>query len=234
MRINQYLAQQGHSTRRGADELIKKGVVFINGRKAKLGDQVGANDPVEVRRGGIKAPASAYFAYHKPTGLITLAQTREETDIVKSLPKELQKLKLFPLGRLDKESSGLILLTNDGRVTDRLLNPKYDHEKTYEVKTKLPLRSSFKAKMEGGVDIEGYRTKPAKVQILGEKRFRIAITEGKTHQIRRMVVALFNEVVELKRLSVMNIKLGNLPKGSYRPIRDSELSDFLTSIGLRG
>ncbi len=231
MRINQYLAQQGHGTRRGADQLIEKGMVFLNGKKAQLGDQVGENDSVEVRRSG-KMPTYAYFAYHKPIGLITLAQTRDEKDIVKSLPKDLQKLKLFPIGRLDKDSSGLIILTNDGRITDRLLNPKYEHEKTYEVKTKLPLRTSFKEKMESGVDIEGYTTKPAKVQVLGEKRFRITITEGKTHQIRRMCVALFNEVTELKRLSVMSIVLGSLSKSSYRAIEGAELAKFLASLGL--
>lgn len=231
MRINKYLARKNHGTRRGVDELIEKGQVFINGRRAQLGDKVAENDAVDVRRSG-KMPAYAYFAFNKPVGLITLAQNKSERDIVRSLPKEIASLKVFPVGRLDKESEGLIILTNDARVTDRLLNPKYEHEKTYEVTAKLPFRANFKEKMETGVDIEGYMTKPAKVQLMGEKRARITLTEGKTHQIRRMLVALFNEVVDLKRVSVMNIALGRLAPGSYRKIDGKELEDFLSSLDL--
>ncbi len=136
------------------------------------------------------------------------------------------------MGRLDKASDGLIILTNDGRITDRLLNPAHAHEKTYDVTTKAPLRASFKDKMEGGVDIEGYTTKPAKVEMLGENRFRVTLTEGKSHQVRRMVVALFNEVASLKRTRIMNITLGTLKAGGYRPIEGEELREFLTGLGL--
>jgi len=231
MRINKYLALHNFGTRRGADELVEKGQVFLNGKRAVLGDKVVESDSVEVRRSG-KMPTYAYFAFNKPVGMITLAQNRSERDIVRSLPKELVQLHVFPIGRLDKESEGLIILTNDARVTDRLLNPKYEHEKTYEVKTKLALRSNFKEKMESGVEIEGYKTRPARVQTLGTNRARITLTEGKTHQIRRMLVALFNEVTELKRVSVMNIKLDKLAPGSYRKIEGDELAIFLKSLNL--
>lgn len=231
MRINKYLALHNFGTRRGADELVEKGQVFLNGRRAVLGDKVSETDTVDVRRSG-KMPSYTYLAYNKPVGMITLAQHKGEQDIVRSLPKEIVQLHVFPIGRLDKESEGLIVLTNDARVTDRLLNPKYEHEKTYEVKTKLPLRSNFKEKMESGVEIEGYKTRPARVQVQGTNRARITLTEGKTHQIRRMLVALFNEVTELKRISVMNIKLDKLAPGSFRKIDGVELQEFLGSLNL--
>ena len=231
MRINKYLALHNFGTRRGADELVEKGQVFINGRRAQLGDKVIEKDVVDVRRSG-KMPTYAYFAFNKPVGMITLAQNKGEKDIVRSLPKDVAQYKVFPIGRLDKESEGLIILTNDARVTDRLLNPKYEHEKTYEVSAKLPFRNNFKEKMEGGIDIEGYMTKPARVQLQGDRRARITLTEGKTHQIRRMLVANFNEVVDLKRVSIMNIQLGKLAPGSWRKIDGKELEDFLRSLDL--
>ena len=231
MRINKYLARQNHGTRRGVDELIEKGQVFLNGRRAVLGDKVEESDKVDVRRSG-KMPTYVYFAYNKPVGLITLGQTKNEKDIIRSLPKDVTQHNVFPIGRLDKDSEGLIILTNDARVTDRLLNPKYDHEKTYEVKTKLPLRANFKEKIESGIEIEGYMTKPARVEALHEKSARITLTEGKTHQIRRMIVALFNEVTSLRRVSIMNIKIGSLATGAYRKIEGEELQEFLKSLDL--
>src|SRR3989344_4867863 len=176
MRINKYLADQKISTRRGADELIKQKKVFINGKLAVLGDQVTEKDKVEVR--GAEEKKYLYYAYNKPIGIET------------NSPRE----DLFPLGRLDKASHGLLILTNDGRITDGLLNPKFFHEKEYVVKTLNKLRSNFKQKMEAGVNIEGYMTRPCKVQILNDFAFRVTLTEGKKHQIRRMCSALFQEV----------------------------------------
>ena len=218
MRINRYLAWQKHSTRRGGDELVKKKQVLINGRFAELGDKVNEKDVVEVLKS--KKPKSyLYFAYNKPAG--------ETTDTPIFLNKDI-----FPLGRLDKDSHGLMLLTNDGRVTDRLLNPEYAHEKEYIVVIKEKLRPNFKQKMEAGVDIEGYKTKKCKVEILNNFTFKIALTEGKKHQIRRMCVALRNEVKDLKRTRILNIELGNLPAGSHRAIGGEELNMFLKNLGL--
>ena len=218
MRINQYLAWQKHSTRRGGDELVQKKQVTINGRFAELGDKVNENDVVEVLKS--KKPKSyLYFAYNKPVG--------ETTDTPIFFNKEI-----FPLGRLDKDSSGLMLLTNDGRVTDRLLNPEYAHEKEYIITVKEKLRPNFKQKMEAGVDIEGYMTKKCKVEILNNFTFKITLTEGKKHQIRRMCVALHNEVRDLKRTRILNIKLGDLSPGSHRTIGGEELDIFLKSLGL--
>ena len=125
-----------------------------------------------------------------------------------------------------------MLLTNDGRVTDRLLNPEYAHEKEYIVTVKEKLRANFKQKMEAGVDIEGYQTKKCRVDILNSFTFKITLTEGKKHQIRRMCVALHNQVKNLKRIRIMNIELGNLPPGSHRAIGGEELKTFLKNLGL--
>ncbi|MEK7539129.1 MAG: pseudouridine synthase [Patescibacteria group bacterium] len=212
MRINKYLALKKISTRRGADELVKEKKVFINGKLARLGSKVLAKDIVEVKEGEQKE--YLYFAYNKPVGIET------------SSPQE----DLFPLGRLDKASHGLMILTNDGRITDQLLNPKYFHEKEYVVKTSNKLRSNFKQKMEAGVNIEGYLTKKCFVAIINNFTFRIILTEGKKHQIRRMCSALFQEVADLKRERIINIKLGNLKPNAKREIKGEELVIFLKSI----
>ncbi len=222
MRINKYLALKNHATRRGADELIVRNKVFINGRLAVLGDKVQEDDEVEVRNLGGAKRVRLYFAYNKPAGVIT-------EDITSQAP-ELEGT--FPVGRLDKESHGLVILTNDGRITSRLLSPEHEHEKEYTVKTKEHLREGFAKRMEAGVDIEGYQTKPCKVKVLGEHSFSIILTEGKKHQIRRMVVALHNEVLDLKRVRVLNITLEDLKPGAYRPIEGEELEVFLRSLGM--
>lgn len=218
MRINKYLALKKISTRRGADELVENKKVFINGKLAVLGSKVLETDKVEVR--GAEKKEYLYFAYNKPIGIET------------SSPRE----DLFPLGRLDKASHGLMILTNDGRITDNLLNPKYFHEKEYVVRSLNKLRSSFKKNMEAGVALEGskdeapYVTKKCKVKILSEFTFKIILTEGKKHQIRRMCSALFQEVADLKRERIMNIKLGNLKSGGLREIKGEELATFLNPI----
>ena len=214
MRINKYLALKKISTRRGADELVVDKKVFINGSPAILGSRVHEGDVVEIKK--FKREKYLYYAYNKPVGV--------ETD-------SPQK-GLFPLGRLDKASHGLMILTNDGRITDQLLNPKYFHEKEYVVKTKEKLRRNFKQKMEAGVNIEGYVTKKCRVTIVNYFTFRITLTEGKKHQIRRMCSALFQEVADLKRERVMNVILGNLKPGTLREIKGAELNAFLKNLGL--
>lgn len=227
MRINKYLALKNYATRRGADEMIEKGQVFLNGKRAVLGDKVSETDTVDVKFRG-KLPDYVYLAYNKPRGIVTHSAQKGEKDI-----KHVSLLKgVFPVGRLDKDSHGLIILTNDGRVTDRLLSPRFEHDKEYLVTTKQPLRSSFKQKMEAGVQIEDGKTKPCKVEIIDENTFSVTLTEGKKHQIRRMCVALFQDVDQLMRIRVMNIELGELAEGSYRKIEGQELKTFLHSLGL--
>ncbi len=229
MRINKYLAnERGIATRRGADELIANGHVLINGHIALLGEKIRKGDHVELI-GKTVQKNYLYYAYHKPVGIITHSPQADEKDIKGSvhLPKDV-----FPIGRLDKDSSGLIILTNDGRVTDRLLNPKYTHDKEYRVRTLDPLRDSFKKTMENGVNIEGYLTKRCSVRVTGPNTFTITLVEGKKHQIRRMVAALHNTVVELKRVRILNVRLDDLTLGMWRLIGGEELAIFLSSIGL--
>ncbi len=231
MRINKYLALKKHSTRRGADELIKDKKVFINGRLAVLGDKVGEKDEVVVRFRGKQMPY-IYIAYNKPKGIVTHSAQDNEKEIKTEIKYSVAIKDIFPIGRLDKDSEGLIILTNDGRITQRLLGPAYVHEKEYVVKTKNKLRSNFKEKMEAGVKIEHEKTAPCKVQIINDHTFKIILTEGKKHQIRRMCVALFAEVESLKRIRIMNIELGKLASGTHRNIEGAELQTFLHSLEL--
>jgi len=228
IRINKYLAGLKHSTRRGADELVALGTVFINGKVAKLGDMVQETDKVEVRYRANKSRKLIYLAYNKPRGILTHSAPKGEEDI-----NDRVKIDgIFPVGRLDKDSSGLIVLTNDGRITEKLLSPKYYHEKEYLVTTKEKLRANFEEKMEAGVQIDADKTRPCEVEVMSEKKFRITLTEGKKHQIRRMCTELHSEVDTLKRVRVMNIKIGELKEGEYRKIEGEELKEFLGSLGM--
>jgi 23S rRNA pseudouridine2604 synthase len=226
IRINKYLASKGISTRKDADKLVEAGKVLINGRKAILGDKVKEGDKVEV----IKKPTTnyVYYAYHKPRGIITHSPQKGEKDITSSIPLK----GVFPVGRLDKDSEGLIILTNDGRITDRLLNPKYDHDKEYVVKTRVPVKEFQLKAMEKGMELEGITTAPCKTRLMSEKTFSITISEGQKHQIRRMCDALTLPIESLKRVRVMNIQLGKLTANDYRKIQGDELKTFLTSLSL--
>ena len=231
MRINKYLALKKHSTRRGADELIKKKQIFINDRHAVLGDKVTESDRVEVRFRGKQKPY-IYIAYNKPKNVVTHSAQGGDREIKHEIKREVALRDVFPIGRLDKDSHGLIILTNDGRITERLLGPSHAHEKEYLVKTKNVLRSSFKAKMEAGVKIENEQTAKCKVQIINDRTFKVILTEGKKHQIRRMCVALFQEVEDLERIRIMNIELGKMPEGAHRELAGEELRTFLHALEL--
>ena len=237
MRINRYLALHKHATRRGADELITKKLVFLNGRLAVLGDKVHESDVVEVRFHGKPTPL-VYMAYNKPKGVATHPETGSESNVVSKTAKtgntkQAAVLKdIFPVGGLDKDSRGLIIFTNDGRITDRLLSPKYFHEKEFVVVTKQPLRSSFKQKMEAGVKIDNETTEPCRVELLDEDSFRVILSDEKKHQVRRMCVALFQDVKDIQCVRIMNIRLGNLKEGGERRIEGDELKGFLKSLEL--
>jgi 23S rRNA pseudouridine2604 synthase len=226
IRINKYLADKGIATRKEADKIISAKKVTINGRIAVLGDKVSTTDNVEVIK-KIKSDF-IYYAYNKPRGVITHSPQKGEVDILTST-----KLKgVFPIGRLDKDSEGLIILTNDGRITDRLLNPKYEHEKEYLVQTRVPVKDSHKRIFERGMELEGINTKPAKVRIIDDFNFSIILKEGQKHQIRRMCDALSLPIESLKRVRIMNLKLEKLAPNSYRKIEGDELKEFLKSLNL--
>lgn len=231
VRLNRYLAHKGFSTRRGADELITKGLVTINNKIAVIGDKVASNEDLVVVSPKIISKIEGtyrYLAYYKPRGISTDVQTEGE-----SIKSSLPALRgLFPLGRLDKDSQGLIILTNDGRLTDRVLSPDRAHEKEYLVKVDKKISDTFIRHVERGVLIETYKTKPSKARRAGDTIFYITLTEGKKHQIRRMCAAEGYQVLELTRVRIMNVTLGNLKEGAYREITGNELAELKKSIGL--
>jgi len=231
VRLNRYLAHKGFATRRGADELITKGLVKINEKIAVLGDQVKSSDDiVEVSPKVITKIEGSYryVAYYKPRGIST--DTQKEGESIKMALPALRGL--FPLGRLDKDSEGLIILTNDGRLTDRVLSPDRAHEKEYLVKVDKKVSDTFIRHLERGILIETYKTKPAKARRAGETIFNITLTEGKKHQVRRMCASEGYQVLSLTRVRIMNVLLGTLKSGAYRDIIGSELLELKKSIGL--
>ena len=213
MRINKYLAHKQYCTRREADTHITNGEVKINGRVAVLGDQVQESDTVEVF---FETKAYSYLAFNKPRGMTTPENENG----------------MFPIGRLDKDSHGLLLLTNDGRMTERLLHPDFEHEKEYLVEVQEKIRPDFAEKMSSGVDIGDYVTRTCTVQVLGESTFSVVLTEGKKHQIRRMCESLGYTVVDLCRTRIMNIELGKLKPSNVRKIEGVELQKLLRLVGL--
>ncbi len=225
IRINKYLAHQGYATRKDADRLVEAGLVIVNGKKGEIGQKIHESDVVEVR---YQPRNFRYVAYHKPIGVVTHSPQFGEEDAARSVGIA----GLFPVGRLDKRSHGLLILTDDARVTDRLLSPRYEHEKEYIVHTVEELPAYFKTRMESGVDIEGYVTKKCIVEIKGPRTFTIRLTEGKKHQIRRMCAALKLTIEGLQRTRVMNIKIDGLKPGERRDIQGNELATFLSGLGL--
>ncbi len=231
MRINKYLADSGVASRREADALIAAGKVLVNGVKATVGQKVNESD--EVRLVGATGKKD-YLAYYKGRGIITHSPGPGEIDIASRLKRDYSLTHVNPIGRLDKDSEGLIIISNDGRITAPLLNPESGIEKEYEVTVDKPLAPVFARIMAAGVDIEGYRTKPAKVKTskANPKRFTIIITEGKKHQIRRMCAALGYQVESLKRTRIGTVTLGKLKPNQFRKLQGDELKKFLDHLGM--
>lgn len=225
IRINKYLADHGYASRRESDVLIKKGLVFINGKRATLGDQVTKGDTVELR--GTSEEKKVYYAFYKPAGLTTVNATPGEKDIVQSVqfPEAV-----YPVGRLDKDSEGLIIMTNDGRVAKKLLQPEQETEKEYSVTVDKDITHDFLKRLQAGVDIgavgekKRYVTKPALVRRTSKKTFDIVLTEGKNRQIRRMCAAFGYTVVRLARFRIGNLTLGTLKPGSFTKLDEEELN----------
>ncbi len=233
MRINKYLAHKGIATRLNADELIRAKIVFINLKIAQLGDKVLESDIVEVRG----APAKkeyVYLAYNKAKGIVTANPQKDEKDILNSisLPPQYISTKIFPVGRLDKDSHGLIILTNDGRITDRLLNPINKHEKEYVVEVDQTITPVFINHMQNGVAIGDHITERTTAKKISSKTFSIILTEGKNRQIKKMTDRLGYTVVDLKRIRIQNITLNKLSTNTAREITGNEKEKFLTSLGL--
>lgn len=241
IRVNRYLYLRGYCSRRAADKLVEQGKIKINGVVAVLGQKVSEKDDVDVADSVKEMPSNyQYYLFNKPIGIVSHNPQKGEKSV-----EDVSGLgpRVFPVGRLDKESGGLMLLTNDGRIVDKMLNPKFGHEREYEVQVDKRITESALNRMRRGVRIEAnvkggslhtrdITTKPAKVERLGGKSFSIVLTEGKKHQIRRMASALGYTVHSLKRVRIMNLGLGNLPKGKTRALTQSECAELLQSIGL--
>lgn len=233
IRLNRYLYLKNYCSRRQADIFIKDGLVTINGIPAVLGQKVNEQDEVAIDAQIEKKKENfVYYVFNKPVGIVTRNPQGNEKSIADIWPKGQ---KLQPIGALDKASQGLILLTNDTRIVDRLLSPKYHHEKEYRVRVHKSLATmpDFKQKMEKGVVIERYKTKPCTVEITGDRAFKIILTEGKKHQIRRMCVALGYQVKELKRTRIMNLHLlAQHREGQGRELTVSEKMEMLKGLGV--
>lgn len=231
VRINKYLADQGLVSRREADTLITAGQVLINGVKAKIGAQVHASDTVTLTTPPKK---KQYFAYYKGRGIIAHSPSENEVDIATRLKKDFGLTNVTPIGRLDKDSEGLLLLSDDGRITGRILNPEQKLEKEYLVTVDKKITTFFTKAMTTGVTIEGYRTKPAQVHTTPDQpyQFNLILTEGKKHQIRRMCAALGYQVQSLKRVRIGPISLGKLKPNQYRQLTEVERKKLFATIGL--
>ncbi len=227
-RINVYLREEQIASRRGADELVMAGRVFVNGTVAKPGTIVYEGDMVQIKG---EEKKYHYYAYNKPKGIVTTNAQKGEKDILRSTKFPVKKV--FPVGRLDKDSRGLLIITDDGRITKPLLEPEFDHEKEYEVITEKPFNDGFLKKMAAGVDIGDYKTKPCKMKRLGDKKFSIILTEGKNRQIRRMCEALGHRVHDLNRVRIMNVLLGSLEEGRFRELTGDAKTNLLKSLKIR-
>jgi 23S rRNA pseudouridine2604 synthase len=225
MRLNKFLAETGSCSRRQADQWIEAGRVTVNGATAVLGTQVEAGDDVRVDGRPLRArPKRVYLALNKPVGIECTTDRDVPGNIVDfvAYPE-----RIFPIGRLDKDSEGLILLTNDGDIVNTVLRAEHEHEKEYIVSVDRPLTPAFLAAMAAGVPILDTVTNPCKVTPVGRNTFRIVLTQGLNRQIRRMCEHFDYTVRRLQRVRIMHVHLGTLPVGQWRELTDIELRGLL-------
>lgn len=225
MRINKYISETGICSRREADQWIEQGRVTINQQPATLGSKVEAGDEVRIDGKLLGAkPAPIYIALNKPVGITCTSEAHVKDNIVDFVG---HKERIFPIGRLDKDSEGLILLTNDGDIVNEILRVENAHEKEYIVVVDKPITSSFLNGMRKGVRILDTVTKPCKLTQVDNTTFNIVLTQGLNRQIRRMCAAFDYRVLRLKRIRIMHIQLGNLQKGKWRNLTEKEVAALL-------
>lgn len=229
LRLQKYLSQAGICSRRKAEEYIQAGLIMVNGDIATLGQSIDPEvDTVELKEKAIeKQKQSVYYAFNKPRGIETTCAQKDGQSIIDIIPV---KERVFPVGRLDKDTTGLILLTNDGRITNYLTHPRYGHEKEYVVETFGAISDEQLQKMRDGVFILGKRTLPCEIERIAAGKFSIILKEWRNRQIRRMVDSVGKRVKKLKRIRIENIHLRNLQEGEIRHLTESEkkeLSDIL-------
>jgi len=228
-RINKYLSEIGHCSRRAADKLIDDGRIKVNGKAVLMGQKVSSSDRIEVD--GILVEnlkeGNVYIAFNKPTGIVCTTDTRVEKDNIIDYINYPRRI--FPIGRLDKMSEGLILMTNDGDIVNKILRSRNNHEKEYIVTVNKPITNDFIEKIRNGLPILDQITKKCYAEQIHKKQFRIILTQGLNRQIRRMCEYLEYKVVKLKRVRIMNIKL-NTKVGRYRDLTKKEMTELLNLI----
>jgi len=228
IRLNKYIASSGLCSRREADTLIESGKVTINGEVALQGSKVMDGDIVLVNGRKVTPDADmVYIAFNKPLGVTCTTDRRDPSNIIDYIGFDER---IFPVGRLDKNSSGLILLTNDGSIVNKLLRAENGHEKEYLVTVNRPYDKNFLRSMESGVPVLGQLTLPCKLKPAGDRTFKIILHQGLNRQIRRMCEYLGYKVTRLKRIRFMNISLGDLETGKWRYLTASEKKELLKDI----
>ena len=229
IRINKYLSDAGVCSRREADKYISQGKVIIDGVKAEIGSRVLPGSLVTFCGKPVnKEEKKVLIAFNKPRGIVCTTSRRDPDNIVDYIN---YPTRIYPIGRLDKDSEGLILLTNDGSIVNGILRARYGHEKEYIVTVNKPITKEFVKRMSEGVPILDTVTKPCVVTVIDKFSFRIILTQGLNRQIRRMFEYLGYRVVKLVRIRIMNISLGNLKIGAWRNLTDKELKELKRLIG---
>ena len=227
-RLNKFIADSGYCSRREADRLIEEGRVRLDGRVGALGDRVLPGMAVTVDGRSLTGESEKiYIALNKPRGIVCTADPREPMNVVDYLN---HPARIFPIGRLDKDSEGLLLLTSDGEIVNRLLRAAGGHEKEYEVEIDRPVTKEFVRRMMAGVPILDTVTLPCRVRRTGERSFNIILVQGLNRQIRRMCEALGANVTHLRRVRVMNIRLGRLQPGQWRELTGDELAELFYEL----
>lgn len=229
IRLNKYLSDIGVCSRRAADRLAQEGKITVNGIAAQPGMRVTPQDDIRVEGKPVrKEEQKVYLALNKPRGIVCTAEKREKNNIIDYMN---YPLRIYPVGRLDKDSEGLILLTNDGAIVNGMMRARNRHEKEYQVKVDRAFDSGFLERMAQGVPILDTVTRPCRIRRTGSDTFVIILTQGLNRQIRRMCEALGYRVVRLKRVRIMNIRLGRLPCGKWRELTSEELRVLKAQIG---
>ena len=227
-RLNKYIADSGYCSRREADRLIGEGKVLIDGRVGVLGDRILPGMRVTVEGVSVTGESEkVYIALNKPRGIVCTADPREPMNVVDYIG---HPQRIFPVGRLDKDSEGLLLLTSDGEIVNRILRAAGGHEKEYEVMIDRPVTTEFLQKMSAGVPILDTVTLPCRIRKTGPRSFNLILVQGLNRQIRRMCEALGCNVVSLRRIRIMNIRLGRLETGHWRNLTAPELKQLLGAL----
>lgn len=228
IRINKYLSEAGVCSRRAADQLIEEGKVTVNGNLATIGTKVSKLDQVKVEGVLVKPEKKmVLLAVNKPTGIVCTAEKREKNNIIDFMN---YPIRIYPIGRLDKESQGLLLMTNNGDLVNKIMRAGNVHEKEYIVTVNKDVTDEFLEGMRNGVPILDTVTRPCVVEKVGNRKIRMILTQGLNRQIRRMCEYFDYRVVALKRTRIMNIMLGDLKPGAYRFLTEKELADLMEAL----